>query len=598
MSMSRLLDRLSVRSKINLALVPVLALTVAIAGLSFISHRNGAVTDSSRIIGLILESGAVRVADHMATQQGLVADWAGQDTWGVSIEYDLTGDLAGSFAEMASAQPQFDLLVLTDTAGRILTGSHHGEPDLGALAGAVTDDIAAARDAAPGTATGVIGPAKVFAVLGEDSKTTLKVVAPVAGSSGKTAGYLCGYLDWKTVQAEVDHVCGRLHEVNYGNASVALVPPAATSLLGFSGESDAVAPDAALASWLADGAGDQDAVVRDYHGEDHFVRATPVGVGDDPVALRLVAFVPPGDVLAAVNRSLRTNALIGLAGLLALGAGLWLLARKIALPLQAAIATLGSSSGGIGRASSQVSDASSEIAEGANEQAAGLQETTAAMIELDDLTRQNTERARRAADFSHQAQSAAEQGASTLERLNDAIGKIQTSSEETARILKTIDEIAFQTNLLALNAAVEAARAGNAGKGFAVVAGEVRNLAHRSAQAAQETSDLILQNRQNSNDGVTVAAEVAAALDSIIGSVRETSGLIEEVAQASGDQAGRLGNTKNAVVQIEGVTQRNAASSEQAAAASREMAEQADLLQQMVDTLQGIVEGEKSKVGA
>ncbi|MCB1185137.1 hypothetical protein KDM41_17070, partial [bacterium] len=503
---------------------------------------------------------------------------------------------AGAFAEMATSQPQFALLLLTDAEGKVLTGSHHGEPDLGDLVGRVVEDTATAGATPAGQVAATVGPAAVFGALGETVPTTLKLVAPVVGTSGGTVGYLCGYLDWTTVTKEIDTVCGRLAAVEYRHASVAMVSPDARTVLGFAGEGEAAAPEGDLATLLAAGGADGVTSVHTYQGERHFVNAAAVPLGETAAAVRLAAFVPPSDVLAEVNRALRTNALIGLGGVALLGAGLWLLARRIAGPLLSAIATLGESSDGISRASSQVSDASIEIADGANSQAAGLQETTAAMIELDDLTRQNTDRARQAADLSHQAQDAAELGTSTLERLNQAIGRIHASSEETARILKTIDEIAFQTNLLALNAAVEAARAGDAGKGFAVVAEEVRNLAHRSAQAAQETSNLIQLNRQNSEDGVKVAGEVAESLQSIIGSVRETSGLIEEVAQASGDQAGRLGNTKNAVIQIEGVTQRNAASSEQAAAASREMADQAQLLEQLVVTLQGIVEGEKAGV--
>ena len=594
MSAARLLNRFSVRGKINLALVPVMALTVAIAGLSFVSHRSGAITDSQRIVGLILESGAGRLADTIAVQEKLALDWAAQDTWGVSIDYDMTGELGGSFAALLGPEPQTSLVVLTDVEGRILSGSHRGEPDLDDLPGTTNPDAVAAASLKPGELASSVGTSSLLTALGETQSLTLKVVVPVTGSSGKIAGYLCSYLDWATIDNELGLVRERLHEVEYDHAAVVLVPATAAPVLSFAGDGAPEAPAGEMAAWIAADDSTSASRVFEYRGGRNFVRCAPVGLGAG--SLRLVAFVPPGDVLAEVNRSLRTNALIGLVGLLALGAGLWLLARQIALPLQAAITTLGTSFNGISEASRQVSDASHEIASGANEQAAGLQQTTATMIDLDSLTQQNTGRARQAADHSHEAESAAERSHGILNRLNETIGRIRNSSEETARILKTIDEIAFQTNLLALNAAVEAARAGDAGKGFAVVAEEVRNLAHRSAQAAQETSDLIQLNRQNSDDGVKVAEEVQAALQSIITSVRETSGLIEEVAQASGDQAGRLGATKNAVIQIEAVTQRNAASSEQAAAASREMAEQADLLEQLVATLQDIVEGEHEPV--
>jgi methyl-accepting chemotaxis protein len=139
-----------------------------------------------------------------------------------------------------------------------------------------------------------------------------------------------------------------------------------------------------------------------------------------------------------------------------------------------------------------------------------------------------------------------------------AIGDIRKSSDETAKILKVIDEIAFQTNLLALNAAVEAARAGEAGKGFAVVAEEVRNLAMRSAEAAKNTAGLIEQSVSYARNGVAICGQVKTALDEIVAGIAKTTDLVGEIAAGSNEQAQGVGQISQAVSQMGNTTQQNA----------------------------------------
>src|SRR6185295_12799038 len=131
---------------------------------------------------------------------------------------------------------------------------------------------------------------------------------------------------------------------------------------------------------------------------------------------------------------------------------------------------------------------------------------SASLEELSSMTKQNSENARQANGMAGEARDAAEGSKGAMDRMGSAIGKIKQSADQTARIIKTIDEIAFQTKLLALNAAVEAARAGDAGKGFAVVAEEVRNLARRSAEAAKSTASLIEESQKNADRGVSVSS--------------------------------------------------------------------------------------------
>ena len=173
------------------------------------------------------------------------------------------------------------------------------------------------------------------------------------------------------------------------------------------------------------------------------------------------------------------------------------------------------------------------------------------------------------------AQTSAQRGVDSMARLSEAIERIKTSSDETAKIIKTIDEIAFQTNLLALNAAVEAARAGDAGKGFAVVAEEVRNLAMRSAEAAKTTANLIEGSVRNAENGVAINQEVYSNLEDINNQIRKVGEVMAEIAAASDQQSEGIEQINDAVGQMDAVTQQNAANSEESASAAQELSSQA-----------------------
>jgi methyl-accepting chemotaxis protein len=170
-----------------------------------------------------------------------------------------------------------------------------------------------------------------------------------------------------------------------------------------------------------------------------------------------------------------------------------------------------------------------------------------------------------------------------MKNMIEAIEKIKASSDQTARIVNTIDEIAFQTNLLALNAAVEAARAGEAGKGFAVVAEEVRNLAQRSAEAAKNTSALIEEAVGNAENGVSITDQVAESLQDIMERNEEVKKLIADISTAAGQQAAGISQLNDAVTNMDKVTQMNASSSEESASAAEELNGQAAELRAMVE---------------
>ncbi len=238
-----------------------------------------------------------------------------------------------------------------------------------------------------------------------------------------------------------------------------------------------------------------------------------------------------------------------------------------------------------------VSTSSQSLAQNVTEQAASLEEVSSTMEEMSSIISENAQNAASADSLSSQAKTCTENGIAAMHRMIDAISKIQNSSDETAKIIKTIDEIAFQTNLLALNAAVEAARAGEAGKGFAVVAEEVRNLATRSAQAAKNTADLIEESSKNTVAGVNTADEVKVVFEEITAMVSQTSDYVAQIAQSSQENSKGIVQVKEAIIQMDQATQSNSAGAEENASIAMELTNEADAMKQLVNGLRVLVEG-------
>ena len=250
--------------------------------------------------------------------------------------------------------------------------------------------------------------------------------------------------------------------------------------------------------------------------------------------------------------------------------------------LDEGLVQVGAASDQVSSAAGQISGGSQALAQGASEQASSLEEVSSSLEEMASMTRQNADNSNQAKTLAQTARESADNGTGAMERMTQSINSIKGSSDETAKIVKTIDEIAFQTNLLALNAAVEAARAGEAGKGFAVVAEEVRNLAQRSAEAAKSTADLIEESVNNADQGVKVTEEVAQILGEIAEGSRKVNDLVGEIAAASNEQSQGIEQVNTGVTQMNQVTQQNAANAEESASAAEELNGQATELQGLV----------------
>ena len=264
---------------------------------------------------------------------------------------------------------------------------------------------------------------------------------------------------------------------------------------------------------------------------------------------------------------------------------------RLVKPINRIVSGLTEGADQVASASSQVSSSSQLLAEGASAQASSLEETSSSLEEMSSMTKQNADNASQARGMMTEAKVVVEKANAQMVQLMEAIGQITRSSEETGKIIKTIDEIAFQTNLLALNAAVEAARAGEAGAGFAVVADEVRNLALRSAEAAKNTSDLIektIKAVKNGNE-ITVATQAAFKANAdISGKIGQ---LVDEIATASQEQAHGISQVNTAVSEMDRVTQQTAANAEESASAAEQMNAQAQQMRAYVEELAAVVGG-------
>jgi CHASE3 domain sensor protein len=249
----------------------------------------------------------------------------------------------------------------------------------------------------------------------------------------------------------------------------------------------------------------------------------------------------------------------------------------------------------VAAASRQVSGASQALAEGASEQAASLEETSASLEEINSMARRNAEGAHNVQELAKDTRDTTTLGSQQMKEMVNAMGTIKASSDNIAKIVKSIDEIAFQTNILALNAAVEAARAGEAGAGFAVAADEVRALAQRAAQAAKETAEKIEDSIAKSSYGVDLSGKVAHSLSQIEERASKMNELISEIAAASGEQTQGIGQVSTAVTQMDKVTQGSAASAEETASAAEELNSQASVLVDNVERLSRLVLGESKQ---
>ncbi len=250
--------------------------------------------------------------------------------------------------------------------------------------------------------------------------------------------------------------------------------------------------------------------------------------------------------------------------------------------LQSLVNEVRQSASSVQLASSEVASGNSDLSSRTEQAASSLQQTASSMQQLTATVRSSADAAATANQLATSASEVAQRGGDVVAKVVSTMDGIQSASRRIEDIIGTIDGIAFQTNILALNAAVEAARAGEAGRGFAVVAGEVRSLAQRSAEAAREIKSLIGQSVQQVASGSALVQDAGRTMEEIVQGVRRVSDVIGEISAAAAEQSGGIGQVNTAVVELDRMTQQNAALVEQSAAAAQSLSEQAQRLAEVV----------------
>lgn len=321
------------------------------------------------------------------------------------------------------------------------------------------------------------------------------------------------------------------------------------------------------------------------NGEEKVIAFAPVGIQPWSIAVTR----PRHEFMEELNRLRMDTLIIGVILLALAMVSVFFFSRGINRVIQNAVRGLSEGSDNLAGAATQISSISQKLAEGASEQAAALEETTSSLEEMASMTRQNADNARQANQLVTEATRVVKQANTSMQTLTSAMQDISHASEETQKIIRTIDEIAFQTNLLALNAAVEAARAGEAGAGFAVVADEVRNLALRAAEAARNTAGLIEGTVKKTKEGSALVDRTGHEFREAADAVGRSGELVGEISAASQEQAQGIEQISTAMSDMDRVTQRNAADAEEAAAASEEMSALAEQMNGYTQSLVALV---------
>jgi methyl-accepting chemotaxis protein len=323
---------------------------------------------------------------------------------------------------------------------------------------------------------------------------------------------------------------------------------------------------------------------------DQSTRAIDTGLAISQVVGTLSA-AAAAEMASTARRDLMRDAGLGALAIVVFALVMLFVDRRLVRPIRNVMAGLVDGANEVGQVSASIAEASQGLAAGVSQQAASLEETSATLATVADRSNENSDRARQTSASAEKSGDVIRQAARAMQDMQGAMDRIRASSNEISKILRSIEDVAMQTNLLAINAAIEAARAGEHGAGFAVVAEEVRALAQRAAQAAQDSERQVSQAQKTTAEGTAIVERLGAAFREIDTRGEQIQTSVRDIAAASTEQADGVGQVNLAVLEMNRVVQSNAESAEASAAASEELSAQAASLRACVTTMRALLDG-------
>ena len=568
-----------------LSILPMVVIVLVSAN----ALRTGSVQNSGTVTRLVVDSSAETFNRSLLQMANVFRNWTKEDVYGMSIEFQALAELKSDLVAKLQGAPGFCTLFLTDSDGKVLLTADENQQGMDmvfAFSGKVGEDgrsVQLTRNPFMNAAAGTEG--YLFSFLTKDS-------------SGNPNGYLHAFVDCAKMQRITQEMNEELVRAGLHGAGSMVVNLAKNEVLVGSDPATIGKPvqDQDLLQCFADGkASVFNAVNDEYIIYEHLLDPAMLAAGATKAAgskVVVASVVPRADVMDKVRAVVNVALVIGLVGAVVVIVVSLVIGRTITEPLKNMVAAVNVIADGdltrrlnlnrrdeIGEVAEAVDTMSRKMSEAvgrsmsisrllessAGEQAASLEETAASLEEMSAMTRQNAENANQANALMIATNKISQEADSSMVALISSMKDIAQASQETQKIVQTIDGIAFQTNLLALNAAVEAARAGEAGAGFAVVADEVRNLAKRAAEASQNTASLIDDTVAKVNAGVALVEKTSQGFGEVKESNSKVGTLLGEISTASSEQANGISQVNTTVSDMDRVTQENAHHAEELA---------------------------------